>query len=160
MEEIRFNRPEPQRVVAEENTNSVTKRNRGSILKKILKFLIIILILIILVLGGLFVRQMTDKKDPNTSDYYAVFLANGQVYFGKLAKKNKEEFVIKNVYYLQIGGEASAQKELSESRFSLIKLGDELHGPTDEMFINTNSILFYEKLKNDSKVVESIMSNK
>jgi hypothetical protein len=38
----------------------------------------------------------------------------------------------------------------------LVKLGNELHGPTDELYINPNQVVFYEFLRDDSKVVESI----
>lgn len=40
--------------------------------------------------------------------------------------------------------------------FSLVKLGNELHGPEDKMSINLSQVLFVEDLKVDSKVVEAI----
>ena len=42
------------------------------------------------------------------------------------------------------------------AQISLIKLGNELHGPTDEMRITRSHILFIEDLKNDSAVVLAI----
>lgn len=89
---------------------------------------------------------------PYISDsYYAVFLDNNQVYFGKMASKSKEEVILQNVYYLQTGASPS-----TEASFSLVKMGNELHAPKDEMYINMSHIVFYEELRDDSKVVQSI----
>jgi hypothetical protein len=38
----------------------------------------------------------------------------------------------------------------------LIKLGNEVHGPEDSMVIERSQVLFFENLKNDGKVVDSI----
>ncbi len=160
MEEIRFTRSEPPKIVPNE-MRAPNNQNKKSSLKNVLIFLICLLVLVIISLA-IYAGRKTwmAKEDPSASLYYAAFLANGQVYFGQLKEKSSDEFVLKNVYYLQIAGAGTAQQELSESKFSLVKLGDELHGPTDEMYINTKNLLFYEKLKKDSKVVQSIESGK
>lgn len=126
--------------------------------KNIWFYLKIFLLILIIGVGyfGVNMKFFKEPIDPLVSKYYAAFLTNGQVYFGQLKDKNKYEFVLTNVYYLQLSDSASAQKDLAESKFSLIKLGDELHGPTNEMYINRNNVLFYERLKLDSKVVQSI----
>lgn len=95
------------------------------------------------------------KVDPNGSDYYAFFLTNDQVYFGKLLSNNKEEVVISKVYYISVNGDNTVD-QLGQPQFQLIKLGNELHGPTDKMYINRDQILFYEQLRKDSRVVQSI----
>lgn len=123
----------------------------------------VIVSLIVIVVGGMFLAK--DKislfSRADSSLYYAVFLTNGQVYFGNLKTSSDEEFVLTDVHYLQLENEGeTAQTQLSESRFSLIKMGNEIHGPTDELFINKDSILFYEKLRDDSKVVDSIKQSK
>ena len=97
-------------------------------------------------------------KDPNASDFSAVFLSNGQVYFGEVERDSSTEIVLKNVYYLQVADTAGATgvNPLTQTHFNLIKLGQELHGPTDELFINRSQVLFYENLRTDSKIVSSI----
>lgn len=161
MEEIRFSRPDHSREQESAKfapvATPVRKPEGVSVIKKLLKVVGVLLALVIISIGVNQARGMFKPVDPNASEYYAVFLTNGQVYFGQLKEKNNREFVLTNVYYLQLSDTATAQQELSESRFSLVKLGDELHGPTDEMFINMDNLLFYEKLKKDSKVVESII---
>ena len=42
----------------------------------------------------------------------------------------------------------------------LVKLGNELHGPEDAMYINRQSVLFWENLKNDGKVAKAIAADK
>jgi hypothetical protein len=42
----------------------------------------------------------------------------------------------------------------------LVKLGNELHGPVDEMHISKAQILFYEDLKTDGQVVKAIQAYK
>ena len=44
----------------------------------------------------------------------------------------------------------------TQQELTLIKLGNELHGPTDRMVINRDFILLTESLKNDSRVVQAI----
>lgn len=93
--------------------------------------------------------------------YQAVFLSNGQVYFGKVTDANSQTLVLENIYYLRSAGnlqvsEAKDSTAAPADNFSLIKLGNELHGPEDKMSINLSQVLFTENLKADSKVVEAI----
>lgn len=88
------------------------------------------------------------------TDYQAVFLENGQVYFGRIDKNSSDStfVVLKNVYYL------SNSSETTSTDINLIKLGDELHGPSDRMDINLDKILFIEDLSPESKVLNAIKS--
>ena len=103
-----------------------------------------------------------DGFDKKLNDAYsAVFLTNGQVYFGKIAEKDKSEILLKEVYYLQVNDNANqALEAVSQARFNLVKLGSELHGPTDELYINRDQVIFYEYLRNDSQVLELIKNYK
>ncbi|OGJ01293.1 hypothetical protein A3G98_01560 [Candidatus Nomurabacteria bacterium RIFCSPLOWO2_12_FULL_37_8] len=93
--------------------------------------------------------------------YSAVFLSNGQVYFGKIEENNSKEIILNNVFYLQNSDNSgTAGQSIQGSKFTLIKLGNELHGPTDELFINKQNVLFYEYLRTDSQVVQSIKNYK
>lgn len=93
--------------------------------------------------------------------YQAVFLANGQVYFGKLTDANSQTLVLEDIYYLRSAGNLQTSDDKNSTttpadNFSLIKLGNELHGPEDKMSINLSQVLFTEDLKANSKVVEAI----
>ncbi|MBU2575853.1 hypothetical protein KKF64_02080, partial [Patescibacteria group bacterium] len=57
---------------------------------------------------------------------------------------------------LQQTEEGQQQATDQQGELSLVKLGNELHGPTDSMFINRDHVLFVEDLKDDSNVVQAI----
>lgn len=94
----------------------------------------------------------------NQSTYQAVFLTNGQVYFGKLSNPWSKYVRLTDVYYVQTKDGVQSQ-DLSNpgaGDMALIKLGKEMHDPADKMEINRSQILFIEDLKTDSKVVKAI----
>ena len=77
-------------------------------------------------------------------------------------KDKAKEIPLKDIYYLQVGpqqGSGAATASSSQS-ITLVKLGQELHGPVDEMHINRSQILFYEDLKSDGQVVKAIVQDK
>ncbi|MAG28543.1 hypothetical protein CL632_00120 [bacterium] len=119
----------------------------------------VVLIVVILVIGFLWMSQ--TRISGYNQDWQAVFLTNGQVYFGQVKKQNNVELVVKDIYYLQVTRplqqtEEGEQQQNPQGELSLVKLGNELHGPTDSMFINRDHVLFVEDLKDDSNVVQAI----
>ncbi len=105
-----------------------------------------------------------------TSDYQALFLTNSQVYFGKLQRLNDSSYRMTDVYYLKSeGGQTAANSTEQKANDptqqatqtpTLVKLGDELHGPQDEVIIRDNQVLFWENLKVDGKVSKAIAEYK
>lgn len=101
----------------------------------------------------------------DSGKYQAVFFTNGQVYFGKLQSGGSGYLRLTDVYYLQT--QAAAEDSTNpqdaatdQGNATLIKLGDEIHGPEDEMIISEEQVLFYENLKKDGKVSQSIEKHK
>lgn len=98
--------------------------------------------------------------------YQAVFLTNGQVYFGKINSHNNTYLELVDIYYLQVkpvlqqgeeGNEnANVNPQEQKTELSLVKLGNELHGPLDRMMINKDQVVFVEDLKDDSTVTDAI----
>lgn len=128
--------------------------------------LLVIVIIVVVILVGLFlVSKYTSwnilqvDKGPSSAGWQAVFLSNGQVYFGKVASKSGDILTLREVYYLQVSEPIQPTPEGSQPQqnLSLVKLGNELHGPKDEMRINRDHILFTEDLKSDSRVVDAIV---
>lgn len=134
-------------------------------------FIIIVRILIVALIAGIaaggfwyFTKKQNSLGDIiDPARYQAVFLTNGQTYFGKVSGERKAYVTLDNVYYLLLkkplqnqnqAGEVQNQ-DLSKPEYSLIKLGKEMHGPTS-MSINRDQILFIENLADDSKVVTAI----
>lgn len=92
------------------------------------------------------------------AQYQAVFLTNGQVYFGHLENASSKSPVLRDIYYLQSTPQnpQAGSDQQQQPQLSLIKLGNELHGPEDKMVLKADQILFWENLKDNSKVVETI----
>jgi len=67
---------------------------------------------------------------------------------------------LEDIYYLQTYTpalqQAPNQAAVGQPQLSLVKLGNELHGPQDKMEINDAHIIFIESLKQDGRVVEAI----
>jgi hypothetical protein len=143
-------------------------------MKRALTTIILLIILILLVGGGLYYLRGRDsgttfaraEKDSGKeiSEYSAVFLTNGQVYFGKILGRSETEVDLRDIYYLQVDQKIQPNQQSSsgtdqqqqQPNVVLVKLGDELHGPNDRMRINRDQVIFTESLKENSKVVEAI----
>lgn len=109
----------------------------------------------------LVVRAGSLASTIDSGKYQAVFLSNGQIYFGKLKVHNGEYLKLTDIFYLQSQDAENQTDELQaganqEGELQLIKLGNEVHGPEDQMMISQDQVLFYENLKADSKVATSI----
>lgn len=132
--------------------------------KGIFRWIVIFVIVILIILAGLWVVSETTSLNilgisKDSGEWQAVFLDNGQVYFGKTCRENNETVLLKDIYYLQVTkGLQPAEGATNQSEVSLVKLGNELHGPEDEMRINRDHILFIEDLKPEGKVVLAIES--
>jgi hypothetical protein len=117
------------------------------------------LFLLALVIGALAVLwQLGVFPTGESRDYQAVFLTNNQVYFGKLYNTRSAFPVLKDIYYLQVTQSLQPKDPTApvQPQINLVKLGNELHGPKDEMKINRDQILFFEDLKETSAVVAAI----
>ena len=133
-----------------------------------------VIVVVLVVVGLLFRDKLFASKGSSVmpdngtdvSGYQAVFLTNGQVYFGKLSSSNTDYPVLTDIYYLQVvqpplqGQQSGTSAAQSQQSISLVKLGNELHGPVDEMHISKQQILFYEDLKTDGQVVKAIQAYK
>lgn len=112
-------------------------------------------------LAALMVVGVMFGKMPKVSDsgYQAVFLTNNQVYFGHLENAESRSPVLKDVYYLQANQQNPQSGNETQPNLQLVKLGNEVHGPQDEMVLKADQILFWENLKDDGKVVKAIKDN-
>jgi hypothetical protein len=124
------------------------------------------LLVLVLVLGLIFVNPSNGRSEEDliaTDKYQAVFLdsQDGQVYFGKLAVYNKDLYMLTDIYYVRVENPIQPQgTEAQQPNISLAKLGNELHGPQDYMFVARDKVLYWENLKNDGQVVTAITNFK
>jgi len=170
-DEIRVNRPAP--VAQGVSSSPVAVPATSS--SKMPWVILAVIIVVLLVVGVLFrdklfggsTKDATKTSVVKASAYNAVFLTNGQVYFGKMSENSDGYTTLKDIYYLQVvqqpglqGSGQTEQQQQAQSQISLVKLGNELHGPVDEMNISKSQILFYESMKEDSQVVQAINNYK
>ncbi len=99
-----------------------------------------------------------EAKQIDKDKHQAVFLTNGQVYFGDLKSANKDYLDLRDIYYLNVNQQVQPNQESTQaqSSISLVKLGCELHGPVDQMIVNRDQVTFWENLKDDSQVSKAI----
>ena len=81
--------------------------------------------------------------------YQAVFLTNGQTYFGQYLDRLGPYVKLDNAFYIQ---QQAAQQEGQQADLKLVRRGSELHEPDAEMLIPKDAILFVEDLRPDSQV--------
>ncbi len=91
---------------------------------------------------------------PAMDGWQAVFLTNDQVYFGKLTSYSREYAVLEQIFYLRAAD--PLQQGTTGPALNLVKLGGELHGPSDKMYLPKDRIMFWENLRADSQVVTAI----
>jgi hypothetical protein len=116
----------------------------------------------ILALGVLLLMHFgspNGSKYVDTKKLQAVFLSNGQVYFGTIKSMNSTYMDLENIFYLSSNSNSSSSSSSSSasgSQLSLIKLGCELHGPMDQMVVSQSQVLFWENLKTDGQVSKAV----
>lgn len=162
----------PKPPVVKEEPKTVHRPNTASRFeiedKKRNKFILpIIGIIVAIVLGiagwTVWSGMQGSGSAIDAGKYQAVFFTNGQVYFGKLTTFNSDYLKLTEVFYLQTQANEESDSESPQqastdqnANTTLIKLGDEIHGPEDEMIISKDQVLFYENLKPDGKVSSTI----
>lgn len=129
-----------------------------------------ILVTLVLVLAGFAVKiSFFDKADMTSAPevmgvssdkYHAVFLVNGQVYFGKILSSNEYELQMKDVFFLRVDEQTTQaegeETQITEPLLSLVERSKSLHKPIDPMTINKSQVILVEPLADDSEVIKAI----
>lgn len=128
-------------------------------------------VLALLLVGVGAARQLGFTPYPQypANLWQSVFLENGQVYFGHVVTVNRHTVRLRDIFYLRVVSQPLQASQpssfpplpepLPEQQFTLIKLGNELHGPVDEMDVNRDRVLLIENLKTDAPVVQAIQKH-
>ncbi|HTB48950.1 MAG TPA: hypothetical protein VK712_02615 [Verrucomicrobiae bacterium] len=93
--------------------------------------------------------EVNEQALVKPDRYQSLFLTNGQVYFGKLWVY-ETFYMITDIYYLQ--GEAPDQ--------TLVKLGNETHGPEDMQVHSKLQVQFWQNLREEGSVSVAIAQYK
>ncbi len=148
---------------------ATTKKSKGGlafwrglrIAQIVLLFSVTVLIIAVvwfLALGG----GKSEDSYVDKNKLQAVFLNGGQVYFGNINDLNTKFLSMANIYYLRVNQQVQPNQDQSSTSndISLVKLGCELHGPTDKMVINREQVIFWENLKDDGQVAKAVADYK
>lgn len=121
---------------------------------------------VIILVGGLIAWMLKSANSGigSTIDggkYQALFLTSGQVYFGKLQTLDSGYFKLTDIYYLQSDSSSKSENPQQtngdqNANVQLIKLGNEIHGPEDQMVVAKDQVIFFENLQSGGKVSKSI----
>lgn len=112
---------------------------------------------LLVVAVGMYWRWRQERTiAPNPDAYQAVFLDNGQTYFGKITDRVGHTVRLSDVYYFDFHAGALDAASDASPDMKLLRLGSEVHGPEAYMNINTEHILYTEDLRSDSKVAQAI----
>jgi len=103
-------------------------------------------------------KNNTNPVVVETQDFkwYAVKLANNEVYYGQISDLKSDPVVVTNVYYDYDMKNAASGEKTEEGSLRLVKRGKETHEPTGTMDVVRSQVLFMEPLKDDSKVLQAI----
>ena len=119
-------------------------------MNKLNKILLVVVVLLLIVLGFVMWKPNISKMFSGSS-YYAVYMANGDLYFGKIAWYNSS--VLSDVRTIQ-RQEATGKDQ--QPSWSLVKFSDVAWGPTGDLRINSKNVMWMTKLGDDSQVVKLI----
>ncbi len=163
-----------------QNPSEKVKRTGAKLFVTVILILVLIFVVLLVVskftdvnILGLSKSDQAETSAPaKASDWQAVFLTNGQVYFGKLKGENSNYPTLEDVYYLQVqevpiqpaqaasNEEGVQEAQQTQQQMILVKFGTEMHRPMDKMYINKDHVLMYEDLSEESAVVKAIKNYK
>lgn len=119
--------------------------------------------LVLVVIGCIAYKLLDSTAAKIESDkYQVVFVGNNQAWFGKLRILSDGNYQLTNVFYYSGQNSSSAQRPNAEAAQTpeLVKMGSELHGPTDQIVFPKDQVVFWENLRTDGKVSQAITSYK
>ena len=91
---------------------------------------------------------------PGRAEYQAIFLTNGQTYFGRYYDRIGPYAKIEDVYYVQ--QTATDANQTAANR--LVRRGAELHAPQSRMLVPKSAILLVEDLTDASPIAQFMRS--
>jgi hypothetical protein len=108
--------------------------------------------LVVIAAGSVYLMGRSRSSEVKfLTQYQAVLLTNGSVYFGQLQHYGGPNPELDKVYYIV----TQTNPETKQSSNVLVRRGQELHKP-DRMYLNPRQILFVEPVGTDSQVAQKI----
>ena len=115
------------------------------------KHLVIAAALLVVVAIGIGIGMFVDWKDNTASEYSAVYLVTGDIYFGRLSWLPVPHLT--NVWVIQRG--VGAQNQV---QFGIVPFKGAAWGPVDRVNLNPREIVFWTRLRKDSQVAQAFQN--
>lgn len=124
-------------------------------MRRVLISLGVVALIIVVALIAAAVARATTPTDPlgaavNHDEYQAVFLTNGQVFFGRLTIPGGDYYYLKHVYYLSSGAASKA----GQNSLTIRKLTNDIHGPQDLVILSRPQVLYVENLNPNGRAAQ------
>jgi hypothetical protein len=113
----------------------------------------LLIIFVLFIIGSISYYLSIKKSTFQKEERYAVVLTNGQIYFGSLIR-DKDTYILRDAFYPQSND--SLRADANKKKITLSHVGDEIYGPQSIVYINRDQIMYYEKLRKESKVNEAV----
>lgn len=99
---------------------------------------------------------------PDRKLYQAVFLNSNQIFYGTLHRSYSRNPYLTDVYFLNAKGPTldTKGKPTGQESFDVVKRGNEIHRPTDRIYLSEKNILYWENVGDDSLVAQAIRKEK
>lgn len=112
----------------------------------------------LVVLVGLLAACGARGGGEDGAPYYALTLTNGSLFFAHLKYEDDRYLYLNDVHYFQRTPPPPAKKgeQPASPGLTLVKQSADPQGPKDELILNRDQLLFYQELRNDSRVVQLI----
>lgn len=95
----------------------------------------------------------SETPPAGASDYAAVYLTNGSVYFGKLTWSLPEPRLT-HVWVLEQGTTQKGQPQTN-----VVPFKNAVWSPSDEIYLNPQSVLYWTYLQSSSNLLKAMQSN-
>jgi hypothetical protein len=135
------------------STNKLTKINKPMFQNRKFTFFLLLVVVLVLLGGGVWIGVSMAGPKPAAgaapSGYIAVYMTTGDIYFGKPSWF--PSLVLRNSLYLQRSVDQSGKTQLGLSSFT-----DAFWRPVGDIHINSNQVLFWAPVREDSQIVQAI----
>jgi hypothetical protein len=144
-------------------SSSVAHRPSHVLPKKkfLMHYFLVLLTLAIVILGVSLIWwkiSTANQQSVASEQYQAVYLNTGQIYFGKLQNTSGDFLTLKQAFTTQ--GQSATTQQTDQNQATIIKVSQQVYGPDDSIALKSNQVLFWQNLRNDSKVVQAIEATK
>jgi hypothetical protein len=124
-------------------------------MRRVLISLGVVVLMIVVALIFAAVVRATTASNPlasavNQNRYQAVFLTNGQVFFGRLTVPGGDYYYLHHVYYLS----SRAGTRPGQGSLTIQKLTNDIHGPEDLVVISRSQVLYVENLRPNGRAAQ------